>query len=191
MAETHESTSKFLSLVLRHAPETIGLQLHEGGWANVEELIRLATLKGHLLSQELVIQVVSESEKQRFALSADGMLIRANQGHSVKVELGRKPVEPPEELFHGTATRFLASIQDKGLLPGARQHVHLSATHETAVAVGKRHGRPAVLCVRSGAMHKNGHSFFLAENGVWLVQSVPVEFLRFPDESYPRRLADG
>ncbi|CAN7448058.1 RNA 2'-phosphotransferase [Rhizobacter sp. LjRoot28] len=182
MSESHESISKFLSLVLRHSPETIGLQLHEGGWASIDALIRLATAHGRPLSRQLVEQVVRESEKQRFALSDDGLSIRANQGHSVKVELGLVKVVPPDELFHGTATRFLDSIRSNGLWRGSRHHVHLSETRDTASDVGKRHGKPVVLSVRAGAMHEFGYSFFRSENGVWLTESVPFEFLAFPSD---------
>jgi putative RNA 2'-phosphotransferase len=173
--------SKFLSLILRHKPEAIGLTLDEHGWVEVEELIRLANRSGRSLTRSLVERAVAENDKRRFALSADGTRIRANQGHSVAVDLALSPVEPPELLYHGTATRFLDSIRSQGLHAGSRQHVHLSPDVVTATKVGQRHGRPVVLVIRARAMHAAGHAFFLSANGVWLTARVPVEYLRFPE----------
>jgi putative RNA 2'-phosphotransferase len=169
--------SKFLSLILRHKPEEIGLVLDENGWAEVEELIRLAGQGGRRLSRSLIEQVVAENDKKRFALSEDGLRIRASQGHSVEVDLALTPREPPELLYHGTATRFLDAIRAGGLVPGKRQHVHLSLDVETAIKVGKRHGRPHVLTIRSGDMHRNGVLFFCSANGVWLTEKVAVEYI--------------
>lgn len=175
MADSLVRTSKFLSLVLRHEPEKIGLQLDPQGWVPIDELLSRAA--PHLpLTQELLHEVVRTSDKQRFAISEDGTRIRANQGHSVPVELGLAPQVPPEQLYHGTATRFLDSIRKQGLLRGDRHHVHLSAT-ETAVKVGARHGQPVVLIVNAGDMHRAGHVFFRSDNGVWLVEHVPPSFL--------------
>jgi putative RNA 2'-phosphotransferase len=176
MADTLVRTSKFLSLVLRHEPGKIGLELDPQGWVSIEELLSKAV--GHLpLTAELLHQVVRASDKQRFAISEDGTRIRANQGHSVPVELGLAAQVPPEQLYHGTATRFLDSIRRQGLLRGKRHHVHLSADTETAVKVGVRHGQPVVLIVQAGDMHRAGHAFFRSDNGVWLVEHVPPSFL--------------
>ncbi len=175
-------TSKFLSFVLRHKPEAIGLTLDANGWADVEELIRRANETGEPLTRELLERVVADNDKQRFILSEDGTRIRANQGHSVAIDLALTPVEPPDVLFHGTATRFLDSIRTHGLRPGGRQHVHLSADESTATKVGQRHGKPVVLRVRAGAMWAVGHAFFLSANGVWLTDCVPTEFLVFPQD---------
>jgi putative RNA 2'-phosphotransferase len=172
--------SKFLSRVLRHAPESIGLELDEGGWADVEALMRAARRAGVGLDRATLDRVVAENNKKRFAYSADRTRIRASQGHSVRVELGLEPVEPPEVLFHGTADRNLDSIRGEGLRPGNRTHVHLSADEATAVAVGRRHGRPVVLHVRAGAMHAAGHAFYRSDNGVWLADTVPAEFIDVP-----------
>jgi putative RNA 2'-phosphotransferase len=171
--------SKFLSLVLRHRPEAIGLTLDAQGWAEVDELLRKAArnLPALRVNRAALEEVVATSDKQRFALSEDGKRIRANQGHSVKVDLGLVPRVPPEVLFHGTATRFLDSIRAQGLVPGERQQVHLSADYETAVKVGRRHGKAVVLKVLAGRMQAAGHQFFVSENGVWLVEAVPAEFL--------------
>ncbi|MDX1946043.1 MAG: RNA 2'-phosphotransferase [Pirellulaceae bacterium] len=170
-------TSKFLSLVLRHKPEEIGLTLDEQGWADVDELIRLVNQSGRSLSRALVEQMVADNDKKRFAFSDDGRRIRANQGHSVEVDLALPPAVPPERLFHGTATRFLDSILATGLHAGNRQQVHLSRDQETAVKVGSRHGRPVVLVVRARDMHRAGHAFYLSKNSVWLTDRVPPEFL--------------
>jgi putative RNA 2'-phosphotransferase len=174
------SISKFLSLVLRHKPEEIGLILDENGWANLEQLVRLSNERGKRLSRELVEEVVTKNEKNRFSISEDGIRIRANQGHSVEAELGLAPIEPPELLFHGTVERFLDAIRLQGLLRGTRMHVHLSADKQTARSVGARRGQPIVLTVAARAMFQNGRLFYLSENGVWLTQHVPPTFLGYP-----------
>lgn len=174
-------SSKFLSFVLRHRPDAIGLVLDAEGWAGVDELIARASEHGEQLTVELIRKVVAQNDKQRFALSADERRIRAVQGHSIEVDLQLVPQIPPAILFHGTATRFLASIREHGLQGRGRQHVHLSPDAETAVRVGSRHGKPVVLEVSAAAMHAAGHQFYLSENGVWLTDAVPVEFIRFPD----------
>ncbi len=173
--------SKFLSFVLRHRPEEVGLEFDENGWADVDELIAAAGRHGRQLTRALVEEVVEKNDKKRFTLSADGKRIRAAQGHSRPVDLGLPPVEPPEILFHGTATRFLESIMRDGLSPGQRQHVHLSPDEQTATAVGRRHGKPVVLRVRSGEMHRRGHQFYLSENGVWLTDHVSPGFIEKTD----------
>ena len=180
MAEKDPKTklSKLLSLVLRHQPEHIGLALDDEGWADVNSIIERANAHGASLNRELLEVLVRDNDKQRFILSADGRRIRANQGHSVQVDLGLSPVEPPSILFHGTADRNLASIETQGLLKGERHHVHLSAEETTARNVGKRYGRPIVLRVDAAAMHASGHVFFRSANGVWLTEHVPAEFLR-------------
>lgn len=175
------STSKFLSLVLRHQPEVIGLSLDDSGWADIDTLIRLS--QPHKpLTRALIEQVVEENSKQRFAISDDGRRIRANQGHSIEVDLGFVPVTPPTLLYHGSATRFVDAIRREGLVKRSRQHVHLSADADTATAVGARHGKPAVLIVRAGDMAAAGHAFFRSENGVWLTDAVPVRFIDFGSE---------
>lgn len=173
-------TSKFLSLVLRHQPEKIGLNLDEQGWADVAELIRLANQDGHQLTPELLQRVVSENDKQRFAFDDDGLKIRASQGHSVEVDLDLPSTEPPAILYHGTASRFLDSIRATGLNSASRQHVHLSRDETTATKVGARHGRPVILIVRAAEMFAAGHQFFRSANGVWLTEVVPVQYLEFP-----------
>jgi len=173
-------TSKFLSFVLRHQPEAIGLCLDPAGWADVADLIRLANASGRPLDRELLFLIVETNDKQRFALDETRSRIRANQGHSIQVDLGLVPQAPPAVLFHGTASRFTDSIREHGLVPGARTHVHLSQDRTTARAVGSRHGQPVVLSVDAAAMHTAGTEFRLAHNGVWLVLHVPVAFIRFP-----------
>jgi putative RNA 2'-phosphotransferase len=174
------ATSKFLSFVLRHKPETIGLTLDENGWANLEELVRLANDHGHTLTIKDIADVVANSDKQRFAMDSSGGRIRANQGHSIQVDLELTALQPPELLYHGTAKRFLASIRSDGLLKQARHHVHLSSDANAAALVGGRHGRPVVLTVRAGQMSCNGHLFYRSENGVWLTDQVPTAFIEFP-----------
>lgn len=173
-------TSKFLSLVLRHAPDRAGLSLDAQGWGDIETLLAGCRRAGHALTRADLDEVVASSEKQRFAISSDGQRIRANQGHSVEVLLGYEPKIPPAELYHGTADRFLDSISEHGLRKGARHHVHLSADRTTAEQVGQRHGRPVVLVIDTVAMLQAGHQFFLSENRVWLTDHVPREFLVFP-----------
>ncbi|XAH25412.1 RNA 2'-phosphotransferase [Xylophilus sp. GW821-FHT01B05] len=172
--------SKFLSLVLRHAPEKIGLSLDGAGWAQVDVLLERANANGVALNRESLSQIVASSDKQRFVFSDDRERIRANQGHSVEIDLGLPPQEPPNQLFHGTAFRFLELIRSNGLQPMERQHVHLSPDEQTAESVGRRHGKPCVLLVNAKAMHLSGQLFFLSNNGVWLTAAVPPEFIGFP-----------
>lgn len=146
----------------------------------MDELLQAARRAGVALDRATLERVVGENDKQRFALSGDGRRIRASQGHSVPVELGLEPVAPPEVLFHGTAEGSVDAIRREGLRPGRRTHVHLSADHATAVAVGRRHGRPVVLRVLAGRMHRAGHAFYRSENGVWLTDQVPAEHLELP-----------
>ncbi|GAK57491.1 probable RNA 2'-phosphotransferase [Candidatus Vecturithrix granuli] len=172
--------SKFLSFVLRHNPASIGLSLDPAGWAQVDELVMAARKAGKPLTQELLRHIVTQNDKQRFSLSTDGQKIRANQGHSLAVDLGLEPLTPPDALFHGTATRFLPSIQKEGLLPGGRLHVHLSPDEQTAIKVGQRHGKPVVLNIQAARMAACGYQFYRSANGVWLTNRVPVEFIMFP-----------
>ncbi|MBE1159908.1 RNA 2'-phosphotransferase [Dyella sp. 7MK23] len=180
MDKTLVSKSKFLSLVLRHQPESIGLMLDPNGWADVQELVRLANAHGNRITFDDIRIIVSLSEKQRFALDPSGLRIRANQGHSVKVDLELSPLQPPEILYHGTATRFLPSIHQSGLLKGARHHVHLSRDADTANAVGRRHGQPVILTILAEDMWRSGQMFYQSDNGVWLTDHVPVSWIKFP-----------
>jgi putative RNA 2'-phosphotransferase len=176
-------TSKFLSLVLRHQPERIGLSLDREGWADVDELIERANTRGMFLTRDIVLEVVRTSDKQRFALDEAGGRIRANQGHSVEVDLGLAPMEPPPVLFHGTAQSSVGSIRQAGLHAGRRHHVHLSPDEPTARKVGSRHGSPVVLRIDAAGMHGEGHRFFRSTNGAWLTDSVPIDFIEFPNET--------
>lgn len=174
--------SKFLSLILRHAPERVGLTLDEGGWVEVALLLNAVQGAGVALDDATLRRVVAENDKQRFALSDDGLRIRANQGHSVRITLGLQPILPPPLLYHGTATRFLDSIRSAGLRPGKRTHVHLSNDRVSALKVGARRGAPVVLTVYAGQMAKDGFEFVRSENGVWLTATVPRRYLAIPDE---------
>lgn len=171
-------TSKFLSFVLRHKPEAIGLTLDASGWATLDELIDKANDSGEVrnLDRALIQEVVDTNDKKRFIISDDGQQIRANQGHSIDVDLQLKPVTPPEFLYHGTATRFLDSILQEGLKPQQRQHVHLSTDIETATAVGQRYGKPVILKIKALSMHEQGYVFYRSENGVWLTRNVSPSF---------------
>lgn len=169
-------TSKFLSLVLRHRPESIGITLDAEGWTDLDLLVERANAAGSRLSRSAVEEVVRTNDKQRFALSSDGRLIRAQQGHSTSaVSLTFELAEPPPLLFHGTADRNVPSIREHGLRPGGRHHVHLSADRSTALAVGARHGKAVVLLIGSDRMRRHGHSFYRSGNGVWLVDRVPPD----------------
>ena len=191
MNKQHITISKFLSLVLRHKPEHIGITLDDAGWASVEELIQKASIKGFHLTPELIAEVVAKNDKQRFSLSADGNRIRANQGHSIPIDLKLEPVEPPIVLFHGTATRFLDSILKNGLRSGSRQHVHLSPDEATAIKVGQRHGKPVVLTIDSSSMHADGYMFYRSENNVWLTLHVPVKYIKVLKKNENKNGHDG
>ncbi|WBS02335.1 RNA 2'-phosphotransferase [Pseudoduganella sp. SL102] len=183
----HERTSRFLSLILRHAPDTIGLALDRNGWADVAELLDKATRHGTPLTLDTLREVVASNDKQRFAFSEDGTRIRASQGHSLRsVDLELAPAVPPAVLYHGTASRFVASIRQSGLRPGSRQHVHLSTERETALRVGARYGVPVVLEVRAGELHAHGQVFHRSDNGVWLTGPVPVRFIGF-ERGFPAK----
>ncbi len=178
MSESLEKTSKFLSLILRHQPDKIGLTLDKAGWASTAELVAKAQAAGVALTAAQVQEIVATNDKQRFELSPDGERIRASQGHSLQVDLGLAPQTPPDRLYHGTTLRFLGSILREGLKRQGRQHVHLSVDIATATKVGQRHGKPIVLEVDTGLMHKNGFVFFLSENNVWLTEDVPPQYLK-------------
>ncbi len=173
-----KKTSVFISLILRHKPEVIGISLDEHGWANVEELIYgINKTHGYRIDMETLEEIVRTDNKQRYSFNEDKTLIRANQGHSVNVDVELKEAEPPEQLFHGTGERFAAAIRAEGLKPMSRLYVHLSNDKETAEKVGARHGKPHIFFVHSGKMFRAGHKFYLSENGVWLTENVPPEFL--------------
>lgn len=176
-ADRDQATSKFLSYVLRHKPEEIGIELDAAGWVDVGELLAKASASGRPIAREQLERIVATNDKKRFAFNENRTRIRASQGHSVDVELGYSSAVPPEILYHGTADRFLASIRKSGLQKQSRQHVHLSATTDTASAVGQRHGRLVILTIRAGEMHRAGFEFFLSANNVWLTDSVPVRFI--------------
>jgi putative RNA 2'-phosphotransferase len=169
--------SKFLAKHLRHAPEVLGLSLQPGGWVSVDNLLAASTRIGFSITYDELIECVETNDKKRFSFDDTGDLIRANQGHSVEVDLQLEEKQPPEILYHGTVERFLASIMAEGLKKGKRHHVHLSKDTETARRVGARRGKPVILQVDAGKMQRQGFKFFLSVNGVWLTESVPVAFL--------------
>ena len=169
--------SKFLAKHLRHAPGEIGLTLDAQGWAPVDELLDASARHGFRIDYGELVEVVETNDKRRYAFDATGDRIRAVQGHSVEVDLGLEPLLPPETLYHGTVERFLASIRERGLIKGNRRHVHLSADIETARRVGSRRGKPVILRVEAGRLHRDGAAFFRSENGVWLTDAVPPSYL--------------
>ena len=173
----YTETSKYISLILRHKPQVIGITLDEHGWANVDELIE-GVSKTHPLTKESLEQIVAEDNKQRYSFNEDRTLIRANQGHSIPVDVELPETVPPEILYHGTAEKFEADIDRMGLISKSRLYVHLSGDVDTAVNVGKRHGKPVIYEVSSGKMHRDGIVFYRSVNGVWLTKSVPVEYLK-------------
>lgn len=170
---------KFISLILRHKPETIGIELDENGWADVSELIAGLNRKGYPIDMAILDEIVANNNKKRYSFNIDKTKIRANQGHSINVDIELSPTIPPDILYHGTADRFVDSIRKNGLDRKNRNHVHLSADTETAINVGKRHGKPIVLKINAKAMYQDGHDFFLSENGVWLTDSVLPIYIMF------------
>ena len=173
-------TSKFLSLILRHEPERVGLELGDAGWVGVDELLKAVNSQGVSLTLDDLRHIVATSDKKRFAFSEDGRRIRASQGHSVEVDLQYPPQTPPELLYHGTATRFLDAIRQHGLHKMQRHDVHLAAETRVTLQVGGRHGKPVLLTIRAGDMHRAGFIFRCSANGVWLVDHVPPQFIEFP-----------
>lgn len=179
-----DKLSVFISLVLRHKPDAAGIQLDEHGWANVDELIAGINSTGRKIDMEILDEIVRMDSKQRYSFNEDKTLIRANQGHSILVDVELEEKEPPEYLYHGTADRFLDAIMIEGLKPMSRLYVHLSKDEETAIKVGKRHGKPVVLKIRSGEMYNDGVKFYLSQNAVWLTKHVDKRYISgtlFPD----------
>ena len=178
MAIKLKDTSKFISLILRHKPGTIGISLDEHGWADVQELIAGINASGnHQLDMDLLEEIVRTDEKQRYSFNEDHTLIRANQGHSIPVDVELEEMIPPAILYHGTGEKYVASIDREGLIPKSRLYVHLSSDEETARKVGSRHGKPVIYTVDCAAMTADGYQFFLSANHVWLTNAVPAGYL--------------
>lgn len=172
-----QSLSKFISLVLRHQPDAAYITLDEHGWANVEELLNGINRTGRSIDMMALENIVAADEKQRYSFSPDKTLIRANQGHSIPVDVELKESEPPEFLYHGTASRFIGSIMIEGLKPMSRLYVHLSKDIETAKKVGSRHGVPVILKIHSRQMYQDDLKFYLSANGVWLTKQVSTKYI--------------
>jgi putative RNA 2'-phosphotransferase len=170
--------SRKISLVLRHQPEAIGITLDENGWVSVKELLRRMSATGHPMKRNDLEIIVRDNDKQRFSFSTDGRKIRANQGHSIDIDLQLEAVSPPDKLYHGTATTSVEAIMKSDLKPQQRQHIHLSLDLVTATAVGSRHGRPVILEVDAAGMAKDGYKFYCSANGVWLTEAVTVAYLK-------------
>ncbi len=175
--DNHNKISKFMSLILRHNPKVINIQLDKNGWASVEELIKGINKAGHKIDMDILEEVVATNNKKRFIFNEDKTKIRANQGHSIDVDVELKVTKPPSSLFHGTAVKYYDTIMKQGLQKRSRNHVHLSDNEETAITVGKRHGQPIVLKIDSKTMYDMGYVFYLSENGVWLTDEVPLQFI--------------
>ena len=171
------SISKYMSLILRHKPDVIGIELDEHGWANVNDLISGIEKNNHGFNVEMLEEIVKSDSKQRYSFNRDKALIRANQGHSIPVDVELEEKQPPEFLYHGTGEKYVESIDKIGLIPKSRLYVHLSKDIVTAEQVGKRHGKEVVYKVNAGQMYKNGYKFFLSVNNVWLTKEVPVKYL--------------
>lgn len=179
--DRHVQISKYLSKHLRHAPERIGLQMDAAGWVEIEHLLRQCAKHNFRISREELCEVVENNAKQRFAFDDDEVYIRANQGHSIPIELGLKAQAPPDMLYHGTGAQTVETILREGLRPMRRHHVHLSSDVETARTVGARHGKPVVLEVDAKSLHESGTEFWASDNGVWLADQVPPSALRVLD----------
>lgn len=171
-----KDVSKYISLILRHKPETIGITLDEHGWADVAALIE-GINKTNPFSMEMLEHIVETDEKQRYSFNEDKTLIRANQGHSIPVDVELVEVTPPDILYHGTGEKYAASIDQTGLIPKSRLYVHLSGDIETAVNVGKRHGKPVIYTINCKKMYEDGYPFFRSANGIWLTKTVPVQYI--------------
>jgi putative RNA 2'-phosphotransferase len=171
-----KSVSIYLSLILRHKPEEAGIELDKNGWAKVDELIKGVRRK-YPLNMETLEEIVATDNKQRYSFNEDHTLIRANQGHSIPVDVELEQVEPPEYLYHGTGKKYVESIEEQGLISKSRLYVHLSDDLETAIKVGGRHGDPVVYRIAAGWMHDEGFTFYKSKNGVWLTEKVPKVFL--------------
>lgn len=169
--------SKYMSLILRHKPDVIGIELDEHGWANVNDLISGIEKDNHGFNFELLEEIVRSDSKQRYSFNDDKSFIRANQGHSINVDVELKEKEPPEYLYHGTGEKYVKSINQDGLIPKSRLYVHLSKDIKTAENVGKRHGKEVVYRINSGQMYRDGYKFYLSENGIWLTKEVPIKYL--------------
>lgn len=173
------SISKFICLILRHKPNTIGITLDQNGWANTQELLNGLNAAGKKINMEQLVALVNTDNKTRFSFNEDKSKIRANQGHSIPVDLGLVELVPPAILYHGTSERYINSIKQKGIHKRNRQYVHLSSNYETAIQVGSRHGKPIVLKINAMQMYVDGYKFYLSENLVWLTDYIPVKYITF------------
>ncbi len=182
MNERQREISKFLSLVLRHHPGKIGIKLDHAGWVDIDIFLAACSQHDFPLTKPTLLDVVRINPKKRFAISEDGLQIRAQQGHSTDVDLGYQPVKPPQFLYHGTARQNLPPIRATGLKKFARHHVHFSPDDSTARRVSRRHGMPVVLVIKAEKMYEDGHKFFHTPNDVWLTEQVPVQYIKFPSQ---------
>lgn len=168
---------KFLSYALRHAPEKAGVRIDANGWVFIDDLVNACVRNGYDVDYDVILDIVENNDKQRYSISICGNKIRANQGHSINVDVELKEVVPPDILFHGTAKKFVSSILEQGLMPKSRLYVHLSSDQETATKVGQRHGVPVILKINTGAMHRDNVKFYVSDNNVWLVKTVDKKYI--------------
>ena len=173
----NNSLNKFICLILRHNPSLIGITLDQNGWADTQKLLNGLNMAGKKINMEQLIAIVNTDNKNRFSFNFDKSKIRANHGHSLSVDLDLTESVPPDLLYHGTSEKFIDSIKQNGIQKRTRQHVHLSTDIEKAIAVGKRHGNPVVLIINTKQMFLDGYKFYLSENGVWLTDSVPYQYV--------------
>ena len=179
MSNSLTETSKFISLILRHKPEVINITLDEHGFANVNDMITGINQSGkYKIDRDMLDEIVKTDEKKRYSYNEDHILIRANQGHSIPVDVELEEVDPPEFLYHGTGEKFMASIDKQGLIPKSRLYVHLSPDDETAGKVGQRHGKPVIYLINTGNMKRDGYMFYRSVNGVYLTKKVPANYLQ-------------
>ena len=181
MSERLVKLGRFISLILRHSPETIGIKLDENGWGDVEELITLMNKNRRKIDIDTLKEIVETNNKKRYEFSDNFKKIRACQGHSINVDVELEQAVPPEFLYHGTAVKNIESIKKDGIKKASRQHVHLSSDYNTAYNVGKRHGKPYIIKVLSGKMGEDGKKFYISKNEVWLSDDIETEYLVFEE----------
>lgn len=177
MSKKNDRLSVFLSLVLRHKPEVIGLALDNQGYLKLDDLIDGINKSGREVELQTILDIVNSDDKKRYSLSEDNSKIRASQGHSIPVDLSLANGIPSGQLFHGTAERFKESIETTGLVKAGREYVHLSENIETAISVGSRRGKPVVFLVDHKKMLEDGHELWISENNVWLSENIPTKYL--------------
>lgn len=191
MEEKYVKLSRFVSLILRHKPETIGLTLDNQGYVSIDELLQGINNSGRTINRFILNEIVSSDNKNRYSFNENNTMIRANQGHSIPVNLNLQELTPPEILYHGTVKKYYKSIIENGLIPKDRMYVHLSEDIETAIEVGSRRGKPVLLIVKAREMYNNGYVFYKSKNGIWLISEVDNKYIKrgdYDEEYFPTSL---